>query len=235
MGQIGTQIINVIKDSEFKNITKDIIETTIDSQLPDSFLKELPLLSIVVGTFNTISNIRDRLFVKKLLMFLYELKSISEDKIVEQIISIEDDNKYKTKVGEKLLYIIDKCEDPDKASLTGTLFKTFLEKKIDYDEFISGTNIIEKTPLPDLLWFINKDFDKIDLDGGGSEYVSYGLMEIIVSAPKIKISNEETNFGDKYGPSDEEVLQNKMSIENFEIKAHATWIGKSLREHLRQS
>jgi hypothetical protein len=235
MNNVGNQLIKVIKDSEFKKITKGIIETAIDEKLPESFLKELPLLSTIIGTFNTISNVKDRLFIKKLLTFLYELRSISEDKIVEQIIKLEDDNKYKTKVGEKVLYIIDKCEDPDKASLTGTLFKVFLEKKIDYDDFLSATNIIERTPLPDLLSFINADFDKINLEGGGSEYVSYGLMEIVISTPKIKISHDDPDFGDKYAPLNEEVLQHKMKIENFEIKADVTWIGRKLREHLRQT
>ena len=232
MSETGQQLTQLIKDKEFKDITKEIVESAIDQKLPEGFLKEVPLLSILIGTFNAISNIKDRLFVKKLLVFLYQLKSISDDKIIEQIIRIEDDNAYKTKVGEKLLYIIDKCEDPDKAYLTGKLFKAFLEKKIGYDEFLSGTSIIEKTPLPDLLWFINDETESIDLDSGGSEFVSYGLMIIQVTKPKIKISNEEPNFGDKYGPSEEEILEHKMSISEFEVKAYISYAGKMLRENL---
>ncbi|MGV0970694.1 hypothetical protein ACTS9M_16100 [Empedobacter sp. ULE_I136] len=132
MSSLGTNLIQVIKDKEFQAVTKDLTEVVIDSNIAEGLLKDVPLLSTIIGTFNTVTNIKDKLFLKKILTFLYELKSISENKIEEQINKIEEDLKYRTKVGEKLLFIIDKCEDTDKASLTGLLFKSFLEKKIDY-------------------------------------------------------------------------------------------------------
>lgn len=153
MSSLGTNLIQVIKDKEFQAVTKDLTEVVIDSNIAEGLLKDVPLLSTIIGTFNTVTNIKDKLFLKKILTFLYELKSISENKIEEQINKIEEDLKYRTKVGEKLLFIIDKCEDTDKASLTGLLFKSFLEKKIDYDQFITGTNIIQKT----LIDFKNKE------------------------------------------------------------------------------
>ncbi|MFV0185675.1 hypothetical protein OBK25_13270, partial [Empedobacter falsenii] len=127
MSSLGTNLIQVIKDKEFQAVTKDLTEVVIDSNIAEGLLKDVPLLSTIIGTFNTVTNIKDKLFLKKILTFLYELKSISENKIEEQINKIEEDLKYRTKVGEKLLFIIDKCEDTDKASLTGLLFKSFLE------------------------------------------------------------------------------------------------------------
>jgi hypothetical protein len=237
MSKIGNELVKVIKDKEFQGISKDLVETAIDTKIPEGLLKDIPLLSTIIGAFNTISNIKDRLFVQKLLTFLYELKSIEEDKIVEQIIALEDDNKYKTKVGEKLLYIIDKCEDPDKASMTGTLFKAYLEKKLDYNEFLSATSAIERTPLPDLLYFINDDSDGWDLEGAGSEYVSYGLMEIRISKPKIKIDNEEPYYDSEATgvPSDAELLQERIHISDFEVKAYVNWTGDNIRKYLKNS
>jgi hypothetical protein len=232
MNKIGTELIQVIKDKEFQGVTMDLIETAIDAKMAEGLLKDVPFLSTIIATFNTFSNIKDRLFLKKMLTFLYELKSISEDKIIEQVIKLEDDNKYKTKAGEKLLYIIDKCEDLDKAALAGSLFKGYLEKKIDYDEFLNAANAIERTPLPDLLYFINNSFDSSDLEGGGSEYVSYGLMEIRISKPKIEIKEEGYYDYDKYAPSEDEILQNKMNITNFEVRAYVNWTGDNLRKCL---
>ena len=40
MSKVGNQLIQVIKDNEFKNITKDIVESAIDEKLPENFLKE---------------------------------------------------------------------------------------------------------------------------------------------------------------------------------------------------
>ncbi|WP_436488807.1 hypothetical protein [Chitinophaga sp. ARDCPP14] len=233
MSKVGGQLIQVIRDNEFKNITKDLVESAIDTNLAEGFLKDVPFLSTIISSFNLVTNIKDRLFVKKLLTFLYELKSISEDEILDQIIELEDSNKYRTKVGEKLLYIIDKCEDPDKASLTGLLFKSYLEKKIDYDEFLTASNTIERTPLPDLLYFIDNDFDDWGLDSGGSEYVSYGLMEIRVSKPEIKVSSDSRyDYDEKYAPSEEEILQDKIDITGFDIKACVSWNGRTIRKCL---
>ena len=220
MSSLGTNLIQVIKDKEFQAVTKDLTEVVIDSNIAEGLLKDVPLLSTIIGTFNTVTNIKDKLFLKKILTFLYELKSISENKIEEQINKIEEDLKYRTKVGEKLLFIIDKCEDTDKASLTGLLFKSFLEKKIDYDQFITGTNIIEKT-----------DVEELELDNGGSEFVSYGLMEIRVTKPNIKVGDEKY-YGDKYIPSDNEILADRLEITDFEIVASISWIGQILRENL---
>ncbi|MFV0221812.1 hypothetical protein OBJ96_08865, partial [Empedobacter falsenii] len=110
MSSLGTNLIQVIKDKEFQTVTKDLTEVVIDSNIAEGLLKDVPLLSTIIGTFNTVTNIKDKLFLKKILTFLYELKSISENKIEEQINKIEEDLKYRTKVGEKLLFIIDKCE-----------------------------------------------------------------------------------------------------------------------------
>lgn len=168
-----------------------------------------------------------------MLTFLYELNSTSDEVIVEEIIKLEDDNKYRTKVGEKLLYIIDKCEDADKASLTGILFKSFLQKKIGYDQFLVGALAIDRTPLPDLIYFIDNDFDDWSLDDGGSEYVNYGLMELSIPNPKIKIDTEYLSY-EPLDISDLRDLENRLSISNFETKAKVSWAGRNIRKYLRE-
>jgi hypothetical protein len=233
MNKLGDQVIQVIKDQEFQNITKDIVEIGIDSVLDEGIVKDIPLLSTVIGVFKTASNLQDRLFINKLLTFLYQLKSKSEDDILEQIIKIEDSHKYKTKVGEKLLYIIDKCEDLDKAAFTGTFFKAFLEKKIDYDTFLTGASIIDKTPLPDLQYFLNEDFQEIPLDSGGSLFVSYGLMEINVTKPKIKVKSDSYQDDERYIPSEDEIMEQKITITDFRVTAQVSWIGDEMRTSLR--
>ena len=99
------------------------------------------------------------------------------------------------------------------------------------DQFITGTNIIEKTPLPDLMFFIENDVEELELDNGGSEFVSYGLMEIRVTKPNIKVGDEKY-YGDKYIPSDNEILADRLEITDFEIVASISWIGQILRENL---
>ena len=149
MSNTGEDLIVVIKEKEIQKISTDIVESIIDTKLPESVYKEIPFLSTIFGTYDTATSIQDMLFIKKLLTFLYELKSVSQDQRISQIIKIEDDTKYKTKGGEKLLFIISKCDDLDKSSILGSLFRGYLEEKITYDEFLACVSCIERTPLPE--------------------------------------------------------------------------------------
>lgn len=234
MSNTGKDLVEVIKDKEIQKISTDIVESIIDSKLPESVFKEIPFLSTIFGTYNAVTSIQDKLFIKKLLTFLYELKSVSQDQRINQIIKIEDDSKYKTKVGEKLLFIISKCDDLDKSSMIGSLFKYYLDDKITYDDFLACVSCIERTPLPELISFIQGDWDELDTEGGGSELVSYGLMEIRVKQPKLKISHDSPyDYQDKYAPSEEEVLESKIKISGFSAFCYVTPNGEILRKYLR--
>lgn len=234
MSKTGEQLVEVIKDRELQKISNDVIESVIDTNLPEGLIKEIPLLSTIVGGYNAVTSIQDRLYLKKLLTFLNELKSVSSEQRIEQIIKIEDNPKYKTKVGEKLLYIISKSDDLDKSSMVGKLFKCYLEEKISYDEFIGCVSCIERTPLPELLNFIEGDWDELNTEGGGSELVSYGLMEIRMSTPQIKIAHDSPyDYQDKYAPSEEEVLESKIKLTGFNASCYLTYNGELVRKHLR--
>ena len=52
-----------------------------------------------------------------LLKIAPEIKNISATKRRDMINKIDNSGKFRTKVGEKLLYIIDKCEDHEKSQI----------------------------------------------------------------------------------------------------------------------
>jgi len=66
--------------------------------------------------------IKEIMFLKKIIYFISELKNISITKRYEMIDKIDTSGEFKTRVGEKLLYIIDKCEDHEKSQLIAILF-----------------------------------------------------------------------------------------------------------------
>ncbi len=236
MSKTGEKLIEVIKEDEIHKISSELIETVIDSTLAEGILKDIPFVSTAFGIYNAVTSIQDKLFIKKLLAFLYKLKSVPKEQRVNQIIKIEDDTKYKTKVGEKLLFIINKCDDLDKSSMIGDLFKCYLENKISYDEFLTCVSCIERTPLPELMNFIDSDWDGLDTEGGGSELLAYGLMEIKIAPPKLRIATTSPyDFQDDHAPSNEEILESKMKITNFSVLCYVTHNGSILRKYLRQT
>jgi len=235
MSKKGRQIVELIKNDEIKKVSTDIIEGILDSKMAEGVLKEIPLLSSIVGAYNAFTSIQDKLFLKKLFTFLHELSSVPQDERVKQIIKIEDDSTYKTKVGEKLLFMINKADDLDKASMIGRLFKAYLESKISYDEFLACVSCIERAPLPDLITFIQNDWDELGTDDGGSEFVAYGLMEIRLTRPKVKLKRDSGFDYDKYAPSEEEELENKIELIGFDALCYVNHNGKILRNYLWES
>lgn len=69
-----------------------------------------------------------------------------------------------------------------------------------------------------------------------SEMVAYGLMEIRLTKPKIKI-NQDSSFNNqsKYAPPEEEVFERKIELTEFNAFYYVASIGDILREHLKNT
>jgi hypothetical protein len=178
MTNISETLTETIKDDKFQDVIVDLSETTLDSLLKDGTLKDLPIIGALFGIAKTTLTVQDKLFTKKLMVFLLQLQKTSNESRKKQIEKIEKDSEYKTKVGEKLLYIIDKCEDYEKAKYIGKLFQCFIEEKIEYDDFLRASRSIELTYLGDLKRFIKEKWEKMGMEEGG-DLLGAGLMDAI--------------------------------------------------------
>lgn len=172
------KIIDTLKSNEFQELISDISETTVDALLEDGIIKELPIFGLLFKGKNLITTIQDRLLSKKLLKFLSQLSETTLEERHQQINKIDNDNKYKIKIGEKILYIIDKCEDFEKAEIAGILFKEFIQNNINYEDFLRFTNSINSLSTIDLKEFILKDaFIESFIKRNSNIYLNTGLVE----------------------------------------------------------
>ncbi|MEK7818448.1 MAG: hypothetical protein AAB255_01495 [Bacteroidota bacterium] len=178
MNNLPDTLTETIKDDNFQDVITDLGETAIDAILDEGVVRNIPLLGSFFGLAKATMSIQDKLFTKKILHFLVELKNTDPDSRKEQIEKIDTDPKYKTKVGEKLLYIIDKCEDSEKATYTGKLFQCYIDEKLDYKNFLRASKCIELTFLYDLKRFIKDKWDNMDMEEAG-DLVGSGLMVAI--------------------------------------------------------
>jgi len=174
-----------IKEGELQTITKEITETLIDGTLDDGLLKDLPLIGSFFGLIKASANIKDRLFTKKILAFLSNLENIDDAKKVKIINEINTSGKYKTKIGEKLLYIIDKCYDAEKAEIVAKLFNGFLKKEINYDDFLRASECLDKVFIPDLLYFIDDRKSEYDVNIKEESLIFAGLIKLEQIAPSL--------------------------------------------------
>ncbi len=172
-----SSITDTLKSNEFHDLISDISETTIDSFLEEGILKDLPILGLFFKGKNLVSTIQDKLLTKKILFFLKQLNETSLDERISHITKIDNSKKYRITVGEKLLYIIDKCEDYEKAEIIGVIFKSFILDKITYDDFLRCTisiNSLSTIDLKELM--IKNSFIEAFIASKSNIYLNTGLV-----------------------------------------------------------
>lgn len=148
--QLSNSLAETIKSSELTKISRDLIEVGVDSILKNGLLKDIPVISILSGIWNTGVAIRDFRFLNKLLQFLHESSKLPQVKRLRLIEDLED-NDFQKEAGEKLIAIIDNIESSSKAVLIGKLLYLFGQKIITKEEFWRVSFIIEKLPMSDIL------------------------------------------------------------------------------------
>lgn len=223
LNEISNSLADTLKDSDLQGVSVDLAETFTDALLQDGILKDIPIIGTLVGLGKTGLKIKDRLFLKKIIYFITELKDIPAEKRESIITKIDESKQYRIKIGEKLLYLIDKSDDHEKSQLVGRLFKAFLEEKIDYDSFLRCSLIVEKAMVEDLEWFIEKDWEKLTIEESG-DYINWGVFEITPLSIDLKENRAYQYEGE----------ERTYEISGGEIKTEITFIGKTLRLALRK-
>ncbi|MCP4267955.1 MAG: hypothetical protein GY777_20695 [Candidatus Brocadiaceae bacterium] len=207
-----------LKDSDLQNVTTSLSEVALDSLMEDGITKDIPVIGTIVGAGKFALGIRERLFLKKIIYFISELKIISTTKRLRMIEIIDSSQKYRIKVGEKLLYIIEKCDDYEKSQIIARLFSAFIEKIITYDEFLRSAAVVERIDTEDLMKFVNDDWDRLNIDEAG-EYLNSGLA--VLESPEIYVEDQwDHKVSDKY------------IVNGAELTAYISTIGLVIRKLL---
>lgn len=157
-------IFESVKSDAIKELSPEILETSIDYLTDSEVLKEIPIVGIAFKSIYLYQKVTESFFIKKLLKFLFELKDIpllERERFVTEI----EINKATNKAGEKLLITLNRLNDIDKAEIIGRLFKQTILGKINFQDFNRLTHIIDNAYIDDLkmlknnihLGYINND------------------------------------------------------------------------------
>lgn len=177
LDNLSLDVTNVLCSSNLKDVSIDLAELTLDAILKNEALKSIPVVKTLLSIIETTQNISNYLFLKKIVTFLTNVKKVSAKKRKEMINKIDNSGEYKTKVGETLLNLLDKCDSTEKAAYLGAWFAAFLKGKILYGTFLCGAHIIEHVYLPDLKYFIMSDENWLMVEDAYEE-IAAGLFYI---------------------------------------------------------
>ena len=141
------QIDIIVNSKDLKDITSDIVEKVLDSQISDEILTEVPIVKTLVGIKNIYSTYTDRIFIKKAMNVLLELGDVNWKQRVELTRELDDEDSSGT---EKILMAIDQLETIKKCKVFGRLCKLKALNKISLYEFSRLTKLIQDAYLDDL-------------------------------------------------------------------------------------
>lgn len=186
-----------------KDSIGDITELGIDSLLDDGVFKDLPIVSMLVGVKNTYQNIHDRNLLKQTLTFIKQFNSgsINQEKLNKYRDMLNADSKKAEKELGRVLIILNSTIDMEKSQMLANLYKSYINEKINWNQFCEFAEIIK-------MLFLN-DFNIIDLiykhqitDTSGIEIypidrlTSLGIVNTVMKT--IMISSNTSSKSDKY-------------------------------------
>jgi hypothetical protein len=150
MDKLSGALSQTLRDSDLHAIGADLGEAVLDTLFQDGLAKNIPILGTLYKLCRVGLNISDRLFASKLVHFLAEIASVPAEERARMISKIESSGKYQLKVGEKLLYILEKADDHEVARVIAFLFSAVLSGELDYGDFLRGCRAVQSLAPADL-------------------------------------------------------------------------------------
>jgi hypothetical protein len=136
-----------------KNIGKifeDFGEVAIDSMMTEGVLKDIPIIGTILNLAKTGIALKERHMIRKLLLFLKNLEDISTEDKNKFTEKLNEDGEFAENISEKLLLIIDRLDETEKAKIVANIFKLYVYGLIEQQMFLRLTLIVERGFLSDL-------------------------------------------------------------------------------------
>lgn len=135
-----------------KDVISDYLEIGIDSLMNEGILKEIPIVNTIVGVLKIGKNVHDRNLLKQTLTFINEFNNnkISHDKLKQYKITIENNPKRCEEELERILLLLNNFIDKEKSIMLAKIFKAYIEKIINWNEFCEYSEIINRLFIQDI-------------------------------------------------------------------------------------
>lgn len=135
-----------------KDVISDYLEIGIDSLMNEGILKEIPIVNTIVGVLKIGKNVYDRNLLKQTLTFINEFNNnkISHDKLKQYKITIENNHKRCEEELGRILLLLNNFIDKEKSIMLAKIFKAYIEKIINWNEFCEYSEIINRLFIQDI-------------------------------------------------------------------------------------
>lgn len=185
---------NVLSESITKSDLSDVLAQVADLTISTITGTSLPVATGLKSLYNATIEIKERLFYKKLLKFLNEIKDIPQS---ERIVFHDRITKKGSDVWEKMLVLIHDLDNINKATIYGSLLRNAIIGKIDYNDFKRLSYVIEVLYYDDIISFFDMTnaISGNDKNGELFKYLNLGLIKQSVRLSHSNLYNRNTSLG----------------------------------------
>ena len=110
-------------------------EAIIDTVLDNEILKSIPVVNTLIKIVKGTLDIRDRLFIAKISSLLKSIENVPPEFKEKIRRKISDDPKGAQKVGETVVFVIERLTSLDKADIIGKVVLAYLDGHLKPEEF----------------------------------------------------------------------------------------------------
>jgi len=146
----GKGIVSVLRSDSVVSMGKESLELAIDTALDSGVLKDIPLVSTVVGLFNVVGTVKDQLLATKLIRFLNQLSELPTKDRVIMLENLNENNKFSGRVGSVVIEILDRMESEKKPELAAKCFAAYAKEEISFEELRRILLAVERVPSFDI-------------------------------------------------------------------------------------
>ena len=147
--KISNELVNSIAEN-LSSIVRDLAEVGFDSIAKEGVLRDIPVINIIHNSYQTYVEIRQQLFINKIINFWKELPNTSLQERQKFVEWMDQNPKQKRIFAENLLLLIDRADSIEKPSILGRLLNHCTLGDIFYEDMMRLFFIVDRVYMSDL-------------------------------------------------------------------------------------
>jgi len=127
-----------MKDRPLLEAVLENTEVVADQFISNNLVKDIPFVGTALKACKAVADVRDKLFLAKISRFITELDLVppeTREALIEKMKKHSDEAK---KVGEAVLFSIDKASDLEKPEIIAKIFLAYITNQISVVPFRKG-------------------------------------------------------------------------------------------------
>lgn len=151
------KLVKSLEAKELEDLAVEYSELGLDSILDDGIVKDIPILRTVVSLAKIGFNIRDRIYLKKIVGFLAQVGQTTQEQRDEFIKKYCDDVE---SFEETVMLILEQANRIEKTTLIGKIFKNCILGKMSYEDTLNLSNMVNNTLWSDIEAIKDKKYNQ---------------------------------------------------------------------------